>query len=221
MRRLILEVRSDEIRLPDPSVQSVELLHLLDATVENYAAIWRIRLRKISRPRSNRRRGPAATQREILGTEADGSLIVYSKGRHSAWIREQIARKVDSSGTYIDRLFNLERGKITMGLAGSSPNLRAFLKELARQGIPHKVLWLGKADLPESGPLSRLTVPQRKLIGTAYSLGYYAIPRQIDISGLSRAVGLARATVDVHLRRAEAKLVAEALADTRPHPVSD
>lgn len=67
MRRLILEIRSDEIRSPDSNVQSVELLHLLDATVEDYAAIWRVRPRKISRSRTERRQVRSATQREILG----------------------------------------------------------------------------------------------------------------------------------------------------------
>ena len=214
MQRLVLEIRSEEIRLPDSGVQSIELLHLLDVTLEDYAAIWRVRLRKVPRPK--RRRAPPVTESEILGTEPDGSLIVYSKGQHASWIREVIARGVNSSGTYIDRLFNIERGKIAMGLVGSGGQLRAFVKGLGRQGVLHEVLWLGEADLPPSGPLSRLTDRQRKVIGAAYSLGFYEVPRQIDLSGLSRALGLARATVDVHLRKAESVLVAEALVITRP-----
>ena len=219
MRRLVVEIRYDEITIQNTSMQSIELLHLLDATVEDYAAIWRVRLRKTSRPGSKRRRRTLGVHSEILGEEPDGSLIVYSKGRHPPWIREQIARRVNSSGTYIDRLFNLERGKITMGLAGSSPDLRKFLWDIERRGIPHKVLRLGRTDLPPLGPLSRLTDRQRKVIGAAYSLGFYEIPRRIDLSGLSRALGLARATVDVHLRRAESELVTEALAGARPSPL--
>lgn len=108
-----------------------------------------------------------------------------------------------------------------MGLVGSSRDLRTFLNGIERQGIQHKVLWLGEADLPPPGPLSRMTERQRKVMGAAYSLGFDKVLRQIDPSDLSRALGLARATVDVHLRKAESQVVAQALEGPRPRSQKD
>ena len=209
MKRLILELRSDGIQIPSPNVIAIELVQLLDATVDEYAAIWRVRLNGTLPPRLKRE------QREVLGTEPDGSLIVFSKGPHWPWVREKVVTRVNAAGIYIDRVFRLERGVITMGLVGAPRNLRGFLAELKGSGIAHKVLNLREAGSQYPGALPHLTEKQRKAISAAHRLGYFAVPRHVDLAGLSRTLGIARATLNEHLRRAQSRIVADALDPER------
>ena len=61
-------------------------------------------------------------------------------------------------------------------------------------------------DQEDDGPL---TFHQEKVLRTAYDMGYYDIPRTINLGDLSDKLGIARSTLNVILRRAEKRLVGQ------------
>lgn len=66
--------------------------------------------------------------------------------------------------------------------------------------------------LPGSRRLfSLLTERQRETVRTAVDLGYFEEPRQVTYQGIANEMGISPETVGEHLRKAEAKLVPEAL----------
>ena len=63
------------------------------------------------------------------------------------------------------------------------------------------------AQFPPHSPLKCLTEKQRRVFITAYTLGYYDIPKKIGLVQLAERLDLAYSTVDVQLRRAERRLL--------------
>lgn len=56
--------------------------------------------------------------------------------------------------------------------------------------------------------LPTLTERQREVLRTAFSAGYYEIPRRTTTEEIATTVGVERRTAEEHLRRAENKLIA-------------
>nr|WP_154269866.1 MULTISPECIES: helix-turn-helix domain-containing protein [Haloferax] len=76
---------------------------------------------------------------------------------------------------------------------------------------------LGSVELrklkPFSGPSTRLSKRQAEVVGYALEQGYYDWPRGISVEMIAAEFDLSRPTVLEHLRRAEKKLLTDALAD--------
>jgi hypothetical protein len=53
---------------------------------------------------------------------------------------------------------------------------------------------------------------QRTILTSAYNLGCYDIPRKFDSEQLAKKLNLGRSTVAEHLRKAEQRLIAEAIS---------
>jgi predicted DNA binding protein len=66
---------------------------------------------------------------------------------------------------------------------------------------------LTDAEFSPHSPLSRLTEKQQKVFVTAYTLGYYDLPRRISLAQLAEELNLARSTLGAHLRKAERQLM--------------
>jgi predicted DNA binding protein len=56
-----------------------------------------------------------------------------------------------------------------------------------------------------------LTERQREVVRTAYSMGYYEVPRSSSTEDVAERVGLDPSTVAEHLQRAEQNLLGEIL----------
>ena len=69
-----------------------------------------------------------------------------------------------------------------------------------------------KAVYQEHNMLSVLTDKQREIILAAKREGYYDYPRKINTKELAEKVGVSKATVVEHLRKAEGRLMANILA---------
>ncbi len=65
-----------------------------------------------------------------------------------------------------------------------------------------------------AGSDSRLTVRQREVIQHALDAGYFDWPRKTKSEELAEQLGISRATFLEHLRKAESKLLTDALADS-------
>jgi predicted DNA binding protein len=85
--------------------------------------------------------------------------------------------------------------------------VRAFLKIFEAASVRYRVVSLTDAQFSPHSPLSRLTEKQRRVLITAHNLGYYDVPRKINLVQLAERLDLAYSTLDVQLRRAERRLL--------------
>jgi predicted DNA binding protein len=75
--------------------------------------------------------------------------------------------------------------------------------------VRFKVLSLTNARSASESTLNVLTEKQCTVLTNAYKLGYYDLPRRIDSEQLARRLNLSRATLVVHCRKAEKRVLAE------------
>ncbi|MDA4112892.1 MAG: helix-turn-helix domain-containing protein [Thaumarchaeota archaeon] len=69
------------------------------------------------------------------------------------------------------------------------------------------------AKFSQDSPLSRLTEKQRRVLVTAYRLGYYDEPRRISSQELAKRMKVGSSTLINHRRRAERHLLAALVGD--------
>jgi predicted DNA binding protein len=98
-------------------------------------------------------------------------------------------------------------GKVKITFLGSAKQVRDFIKLFEDASIRYRVVSLMDARFPPHSPLSSLTEKQRKALITAHNLGYYDVPKKINLVQLAERLDLACSTVDVQLRRAERRLL--------------
>lgn len=61
--------------------------------------------------------------------------------------------------------------------------------------------------------LDSLTERQRRIVETAYAMGYYDVPRETSSEAIAEAVGLDSSTVAEHIQRAERNLMEQIFGD--------
>lgn len=88
-------------------------------------------------------------------------------------------------------------------------DLKNIIEELAAFGT----VTLGKLEEFRADADSPLTDRQREVVTEALARGYYDWPREITNEELAQELGIARATLHEHLRKAERTLLSSALAD--------
>ena len=101
--------------------------------------------------------------------------------------------------------------KTIISCIGEDEDLRKFMDLIKNLG-PIKNVSFKKAAYQEHDILSCLTDKQREIIIAAKQNGYYDIPRKISSEVLSKKVGISRATLLEHLRKAEVRLMENILA---------
>jgi predicted DNA binding protein len=88
-------------------------------------------------------------------------------------------------------------------------DLRAIIDDLEAFGT----VTLGKLKRFRAGSDSPLTERQREVATEALARGYYDWPRKITNERLAEELGISRATLHEHLRKAERTLLSSALTD--------
>jgi len=88
---------------------------------------------------------------------------------------------------------------------------RADLKEILEDLASFGTVTLGKLEEFDGGTGSSLTDRQRDVVAEALERGYYDWPRGIKSEPLAAELGISRATLQEHLRKAERKLISAAL----------
>lgn len=100
-------------------------------------------------------------------------------------------------------------------------DLKAIISDLESFGT----VTLGTLMEFEEQSESQVTDRQREVVREALSRGYYDWPRKITNEQLAEVLGISRATLHEHLRKAERTLLSSVLADrhsrTLPGPVAD
>jgi len=145
------------------------------------------------------------------------SVLKEEKDRYLVVIKVNIPKSMMG----LMRLFDLdlvwdlpmhaEYRKVVFSAIGREENLKKFIKYCGLMGKVKSVSYQ-KAVYQEHNLLSTLTDKQREVIIAAKRNGYYDYPKRINSKELAERVGLSKATVIEHLRKAEGRLVENILA---------
>jgi predicted DNA binding protein len=214
MRRLVLEIphlnpaKSGGKALLQ-KVKSMEVLHFLRHDPEGYAAISEIELasegtRIQDAMRAIRDTHGHGAEIQLLERTGERTYTCFMKGRLQH-IPIPIGPK--STGAYITTPFELREGNLRLTALGSAKELKELARAIERSGIRGRVVSLTDAKFPRESPLGRLTEKQRKVLTTAYDLGYYERPRRINSLQLAKRLNLASSTLVVHRQKAERRLL--------------
>jgi hypothetical protein len=97
---------------------------------------------------------------------------------------------------------NYRNGIATLSCIGEADELQKVLRGLKLFGTVKNIRYY-KPVYQDHNALSVLTDKQKEIIIAAKRMGYYEYPRKIDTAGLAAKVGVSKATVVEHLRKAE------------------
>ena len=211
MRRLTIELDLKEMSKFEDNpilekIKSLEILQFLKDGPEEFAAIFRI---EFEDPASRIEDYVADDILEIqmLEDEGAGTYTYFIKSRPMA----VEAARFDpfSAGGYLSIPFEIKDGRARMTYLGSGRQVRAFLEGVERAGVRYRVASVTDAKFSHDSPLSRLTEKQRRVLVSAYRLGYYDEPRRISSQELARRMRIGSSTLVNHRRRAERRLLRE------------
>jgi predicted DNA binding protein len=105
----------------------------------------------------------------------------------------------------------LSNDKGVTSVIGPEEDLKKFLSLMKNLGEIRNITFQ-KAAYHEHDILSVLTKKQREIIVEAKKSGYYDYPRKINAEGLAKKIGISKATVVEHLRKAEERIIENILA---------
>jgi hypothetical protein len=218
MRRLVLEIPHPDLASSDgrallETVKSIEVLHFLRHDSSGFAAISKIEL---ADPAARIEDATRALQK-LHGTGAEVRPLERGEGRtYTCFMKGQLHHvpiRFDPMSTraYITTPFELRDGSLRLTALGSVKEVKDLARKVERSGILCKVVSLTHAKFPPESPMGRLTEKQRKVLMTAFNLGYYDRPRRISSQQLAKRLNLASSTFVVHRQKAERRLLAAIL----------
>jgi predicted DNA binding protein len=222
MRRLILEVSTRALSKVDPArlekIKSVEVLHFLRSDAQEIAMIGRVEFNE-----------PNVRIEDVLRDDLIvAQLLEHEKVKENKKEREiytyfikvkptqSVSGGTDfaEGGGYLSLPYEVKDGKVKVTFLGSAKQVRDFIKRFEDASIRYRVVSLTDAKFPPHSPLNRLTEKQRRVFITAHNLGYYEVPRKINLVQLAERLELAYSTVDVQLRRAERRLLSHIMSES-------
>ena len=110
-----------------------------------------------------------------------------------------------------DTPIRVSRDMLVMSVVGEDGELRKLMGLIDQIGEVKEV-HVQPATFHQEDMLAALTERQREIVVEAKRHGYYEYPRRVDAGELAEKVGLSKATVVEHLRKAEGRLMVTLLA---------
>ena len=221
MQAVTLEFRTEDLALlgvlPKGLFEKYEEVELLETLRLEQG--WRLQLLRV------RRRGPLKTAPELeresrrirshYGLESfelverrprTRAYILLVRQRNPEWLRGLLSL----AGGEISPTapFRLTPEKVVASFHGEERALRRVLKRLDREEFPYRILRASSHPYVADRAPASLTPLQAQLLGRAWVLGYYAVPRRITLTRLARQSGRSAPALGKILRRAEGRLVA-------------
>lgn len=214
MRRLVIEIgASDFGRLSQDAsigkIESLEVLNFLKEGPDEFVTICRVKLR-----------GPSMTIDEVFG-ESESEVHVFDRddeGRYTALFKgkprqDPLFQEFLAVGGYLSTPLEIKNKKVKVTFIGSAEEVKALLKMVRKAGISHRVVQLGRADSRRISPLDHLTDRQKRVITSAFQLGYYDTPKRINTQGLAKRLKIKGSTFAMHRIKAERRILAEILKE--------
>jgi len=208
MRRLTIEIPCTDFSRLDPilqvqKVRSEEILYV-KLNHQECAIVLKI---EFNEPTARIEEVLLARDRlveaRLLGQEKEGVYLYYLKlnpPRGGALDLALLAECFCES-------FEIRDGLVKMAFLGSVQQLNAPLRHLEDKGIPYTTTSVSDVEFSSRSPMRHLTDKQQRMLIAAYALGYYDVPKKISLAQLADRLDLAPSTVDVHLRKAERRLL--------------
>jgi hypothetical protein len=143
----------------------------------------------------------------VLNKEKNGSSIAYAEGKP----RKEWTQLALRSGGFTYPPFELTNVSWRITFIGNGAQARKFLTIASGFGLHFKVVSASDAMFTKSSFLSVLTEKQRRVLTSAYSLGFFDTPRRIDTRKLAESLELGKSVTIEHLRKAQKRLLNELL----------
>jgi hypothetical protein len=181
---------------PIRKIRSMEVLHFLKLDDQEAAMILKVEFNE-----------PDVRVEDVFpGDLTEVQLLENEKGTYTYFIKMPRLGS-DLADGYVSLPYEIRGGKLKITFLGSAKQVKDFIKRFEDASIRYRVISLTDARFPPHSPLNRLTEKQRRVFITAHNLGYYDVPRKINLVQLAERLDLAYSTVDVQLRRAERRLL--------------
>ena len=191
MRRLILEISNRTFsklfpERPIQKIRSAEVLHFLKFDPQEVAMILRVKFNE-----------PNVSIEDMFPDDlAEVQLLEREKEKESeiyTYFIKVLRPGPDLTAMrgYVSLPYEIRGGKIKVTFLGSAKQLRDFIKLFEDAGIRTRIISHTDAKFPPHSPLSRLTEKQRRALITAYTLGYYDVPKRIGLVQLAKRLDLA------------------------------
>jgi len=211
MRRLVVESSAIEVAnylgigSSLSRLDSFEVLSFLKEQPNEVAMICRVRFKEGTKKIDEVLAEPSAVIQH-LDRESSGAHVYYIKRKP---LRVP-SPSVLTAGGYLTT-FELKDGVFRVGFLGGAKEVGRFLRLLRRMSIQFKVASLTDAKFSSDSPLGKLTDKQRKVLTSAYRLGYYDLPKRINSEDLAHRLGMRSSTMVVHRIKAERRILAALL----------
>jgi hypothetical protein len=215
MRRATLEVNYEEAwkNIFGPYSNKVELLEALKCfkcDTQRLALICKIRLKNNKMSIKELQGKGLLTKVEVLYKEKDGSFVIFIEGKSCV---PQPPKNVKPFNVMMSKPPEfLDIDKMKVEVIGKQEEMQKFLNYTSTlSSRPFKLTGLSALEPRQESSLANLTNRQRQVLITAYSLGYYDVPRKVSSEVVSRHLNMDKSTFVEHLRKAERKIVAQVI----------
>lgn len=151
---------------------------------------------------------PQCTRLDIWGTNF---LYEYDLGKEG----EHVMLYYKFSMTFVEPTLNSHDGHEYWSVAATGKEIiHDFFAQLKKHMNTAKIVHIKEEnDIDFAFPLvtQKLSKTQKKILKIALEKGYYSFPRKCNLAGIAKISGTSIATVQEHLRKAEAKILNQRL----------
>jgi len=212
MRRLVLEFDVDDIaRFLGEDVKKVDSMEAVSILKEGPDEVVMILKARLNDPanKPGTLHFNVGEKIQVLDQSIDGTYTLFWKGkpinrRKSFW----------KGGGYLTTPYEIRNGKLKVTCLGNAKEVKSFLKFVEGTGVRFKVDLLTDARFSLDSPLHDLTEKQRRILTTAFNLGYYDIPRKTSSDELASRLGITNQAFVMHRRKAEKRLLSQIIAES-------
>jgi hypothetical protein len=212
MRRLVLSLFLEDIggigSSVSQNIESLEVLHLLRQDQNEIALICRV-TPKSPTTNANPFLGEV-DQAQLLDRTPDGVCTYFLKTKPRSKFNNALLKGL---GGYLMEPFEVRNGRVKMTFIGNLTQARSFLRKMDKTGVPYKIISLEDARFSPNSPLNRLTEKQRRVLITAYKLGYYHLPKKMSAREVAEKLGMRNSTFSIHRIKAERRLIAAVIGE--------
>lgn len=215
MRRLVIEADAYEFaRLTGDKliekIKALEVLHFIKQDPDEFILICSIEFNDPSTRLDDIFKEPES-RLEVLDEYEEGKSLVLVKSKPE---NDPTAQAFWAVGGYMVTPFEIKNGKVKLTFLGTAKQVRVIPEMMRNAGLRYRVLQLSNANLPPSSPISELTEKQRKVLTTAFNLGYYDLPRKISSKQLAAKLKIGSSDFIKHRRKAERRVLSSVLSAT-------
>ena len=216
MRKLILEFAANDFGelINEPSIEKIELMEIVTWLREDSQEAAFICKAKFKDPKTTMADLFAggefkAFKAQLLEQDKAGISTYFVRTKPDA-----SSSQVLGPGAYLSLPYEIRDGRVKITLLANPKAIRHLMQLVKKTGVSFKITSLTDAKFPSNSPLTRLTEKQRKVLLTAYNLGYYERPGRISSEELARKLKIRSSTLVIHRRKAERRLIEETLKQT-------